>query len=246
MFGGGASLPFSAKLVKQTGKGDFEDDTDAVNGEVTIFASVCRSSLSDTNKLEHMLLRRFGLDPAMWGLQVFLAADAGNSTECLTSNSQLEESMIPRLDARLPFQLWCKQIPKGSSCTPTNPTARVAVTPVQAAAAVQVARNLLTPGAVPMPAAVAPAAAPAAAAAATQQASLEKSTGNGKERKVNALAKRQKQVKTWLVFTLRTTCYLLRRAGWLMWASSTTHSGVPVPRATSRRSPSGQNTRAAA
>ena len=250
MFGGGASLPFSAKLVKQTGKGfaqgDFEDDTDAVNGEVTIFASACRSSLSDTNKLEHMLLRRFGLDPAMWGLQVFLAADAGNSTECLTSNSQLEESMIPRLDARLPFQLWCKQIPKGSSRTPTNPTARVAVTPVQAAAAVQAARNLLTPGAVPMPAAAAPAAAAAAAAAATQQASLEKSTGNGKERKVNALAKRQKQVKTWLVFTLRTTCYLLRRAGWLMWASSTTHSGVPVPRATSRRSPSGQNTRAAA
>ena len=47
MFGGGAPLPFSAKLVKQTGKGftqgDFEDDTDAVNGEVTIFASVCRS-----------------------------------------------------------------------------------------------------------------------------------------------------------------------------------------------------------
>ena len=44
MFGGGAPLPFSAKLVKQTGKGfaqgDFEDDTDAVNGEVTIFASV--------------------------------------------------------------------------------------------------------------------------------------------------------------------------------------------------------------
>ena len=171
-----------------------------MNGEVTIFASVCRSSLSDTNKLEHMLLRRFGLDPAMWGLQVFLAADAGNSTECLTSNSQLEESMIPRLDARLPFQLWCKQIPKGSSRTPTNPTARVAVTPAQAAAAVQAARNLLTPGAVPMPAAAAPAAAPAAAAAATQQASLEKSTGNGKERKVNALAKRQKQVKTWLVY----------------------------------------------
>ena len=111
-----------------------------------------------------MLLRRFGLDPAMWGLQVFLAADAGNSTECLTSNSQLEESMIPRLDARLPFQLWCKQIPKGSSRTPTNPTARVAVTPVQAAAAVQAARNLLTPGAVPMPAAAAPAAALAAAA----------------------------------------------------------------------------------